>query len=103
MIGDKCPTCGRRKTNRSPDQNARYWALIGLLMEKGKEKNLNYSKDDWHDMMKIKFLGAREIELPSGKVITRVNDTHNLDTIEFGEFLDKVQAWAAEKGVFLDS
>lgn len=102
MIGDKCPTCGRRM-NRTPEQNKRYWALIALLMEKGNEKNLKYFKEDWHDMMKIKFLGAREVKLPSGKVITRVNDTHNLDTNEFGEFLDQVQAWASEHGVFLDS
>ena len=88
MLGDRCPTCGRRM-NRTPEQNKRYFALIGLLIEKGALKGLNYSKEDWHDMLKMKFLGADEVELPNKKVITRIHDSHNLDTTEFGEFLDQ--------------
>ena len=50
---------------------------------------------------KSKFLGADDIRLPDGKVVVRPFSSSELDKPEFADFLDQIQAWAAERGIVL--
>lgn len=104
--------------NRTPEQNKRYWALVQLLADKDVQGQ-KYTKDEWHNYLRCRFLGAKEVKLPgkmpnkeiaallqnldTGRTLIIPTETHNLDVAEFGEYLDQVQAWAAEHDVFLDS
>ena len=100
MRVDRCPSCHRRLT-RSNEQNRLYWALLHLLADKVKNKGQSYSADTWHLYCKSRFLGCDDHVLPSGKTLTLPRSTASLDVAEFGEYLDKVQAWAAERDVYL--
>lgn len=99
----RCPTCGQRTDLATYEQKKRYFSLIGLLIEKSHEKGLRYDKDLLSDMLKLKFLGARETVLPSGKVITQLPSIAGLSVDKMAKYQDQCEAWAADKGVWLDS
>ena len=96
----RCPTCGR-KSRRSSEANRRYWALLHEISEGVKPDGKQYGSEAFHDYFKTKFLGADDRELPNGKTLVIPHSTADLDTAEFGDYLDQVQAWAAERGVQL--
>ena len=96
-----CPTCGRRE-KRSNQANSRYWALINLLSEQVKPNGAQYSPESWHCYAKGRFLGMRDITLPSGQTVTVPLSSADLDTAEFSRYMAEVEAWAAsEAGVYL--
>ena len=99
---DRCPTCGRRRTRSTP-ANARYWLLLHTIAERLHPQGRTYSADQWHQYAKSRWLGCDEVPLPNGKVLTIPHSSARLDVAEFGEFMEKVEAWAADHGVFLDS
>jgi hypothetical protein len=96
---DRCPTC-KRLLRRSNPQNARYWALLHKIAHKilGGE----YNVESWHHYLKSEFLGCNDVMLPSRKVLTIPNSTAGLDVAEFNDYMTKVEAWAAERDVYLD-
>ena len=96
-----CPTC-HRKMRRSGESNRRYWALLAELSEKLKPSGFQYSRQTWHIYFREKFLEAEEVKLPNHKTRIVATSTADLDKAEFSEYLDKVQAWCAERGVWLD-
>jgi len=96
----RCPTCGR-KQRRSSEANRRYWALLHEISEGIKPTGEAYGSETWHEYFKQRFLGADEVQLPNGKSFLRSHSTADLETAGFAEYLDKVQAWAAQRGVYL--
>jgi len=86
----------RRK--RTKPQNRRYWGN-GVLSQIAQQAAVNgklFSAETWHEQFKRMFIGV--IELPNGQVIGKSSTT--LSTLEFCEFSDKVEAFAAtELGV----
>jgi len=98
-MADKCPTCGRART-RSSEQNRRYWALVHAISEKPVQ-GVQYSADTWHLYLKQRFLGAIDIQLPNGKTITIPQTTTSLDTMDFNDYMTKVEVWASEHGIYL--
>ena len=94
-----CPTCGRART-RSSEANRRYWSLVNALADKPVQ-GVNYSPDSWHLYLKQRFLGSRDVTLPSGKTITIPQTTTSLDVAEFNDYMGRVEAWAAEHDVYL--
>lgn len=101
MKVDRCPTCHRRYT-RSTQANALYWLLLHRLSEQLHPGGKTYSPESYHTYYKSKYLGCDEVVMPNGKAIQIPRSTANLDVAEFGEFFDKVQADAAERGVWLE-
>jgi hypothetical protein len=61
-----------------------------------------YSADTWHLYFKSRYLGSHDVELPNGKVLTIPNSTKPSDVDAFSDYMTKVEAWAAERGVYLD-
>ncbi len=98
---ERCPTC-KRKYKRSSEANRRYWALMHQLSEQLRPNGQTYSADSFHLWAKSKFLGCEDHLLPSGKTTTIVMSTAHLDTAEFSDYMTKVEAWANERGVFLE-
>ena len=99
---ERCPTCKRLKKRSNP-MNSRYWLLLHLIADGVKPDGQQFSPESFHTYFKSKFLGMDEIKLPSGKVVQFPKSTAELDSAEFAEYLDKVEAYAAEKwDVFLE-
>lgn len=96
-----CPTCGR-KPKRSSEANRRYWAIINLLSEKVKPNGQQFSPESFHTYLKCRFLGMRELQMPSGQAITVPVSSADLDTSEFNDYMTQCEAWAAEMGVYLE-
>lgn len=100
MSQDRCPTCGRRKTRRNP-QNAIYWSLLYLIAEKLRPGGVEYTAEQFHKYYASRFLGCDDVKLPNGKTLTIPRSTASLDVAEFSDYFDAVQADAAERGVHL--
>ena len=86
-------TVDRRK--RTKAQNMRYWGN-GVLKQIADQATVNgklYSAETWHEQFKRMFIGV--IELPNGQCIGM--SSAKLSTVEFCEFCDKVEAWAASE------
>ena len=96
----KCPTCG--KVKRSSEANRRYWKLIHLISENIKPNGSIYKPETWHIYHKGRYLGMNDITLPSGQVITIPQSTTDLDSVDFSNYMQNVEVWAAEHGVYLD-
>ena len=78
---------------RTKAQNRRYWGN-GVLKQIADQAAVNgrlYSAETWHEQFKRQFIGV--IELPSGEVIGK--SSADLNTAEFCEFCDQVEAYAA--------
>ena len=91
---------------RGNPQNARYWLLIHALADGLKPKGANgepvqYSADAWHVYCKQRWLGADDVTLPNGKVYSQPRSSAELDKQEFAEYMQAVEAWACEHGIFL--
>ena len=89
-------TIARRK--RTSKQNRRYWGngVLKQIAEQAAPGGKLYSAEIWHEQFKRKFIGV--IELPDGSV--QGESSTGLDTAQFCEFSDQVEAWAAtELGV----
>jgi hypothetical protein len=75
--------------------------MIGNLLQHPKLAHLTKPVLDLY--FRDKFLGGKEVTLPSGKVIYQVHSlsrTKGPDVPTMSEFMDKVQAWCAEVGVW---
>jgi hypothetical protein len=96
----RCPTCGRRHKRSNP-ANARLWALYGALSSKLRPDGKTYSPEQFHLYYKTRFLGATDQLLPNGVTLVIPNSTADLDVAEFSDYMDAVEADAAERGVYL--
>jgi hypothetical protein len=72
------------------------------MSEKLKPAGEHYSPETWHQWAKSRFLGCDEFSLPNGKTLTIPKSSANLDVAEFNEFMEEVEAWAAERDVYLE-
>ena len=114
----RCPTCKRKRTRSNP-ANARLW-LLYHMMEKyevpvidengdfvldknGNKRMTTHSAETWHYFFKKMFLGKTDIRLPNGKYAEVINSTAELDVSQFAEYMEQVEQFAAERGVYLDA
>lgn len=98
---ERCPAC-KRKLKRSSEANRKYWSLLHLMSEKLRPQGRQFAADTLHLWAKSKFLGTVDHVLPGGKVHSEPNSTADLDTAEFSDYFDRVQAFANEQGVYLE-
>lgn len=89
-----------RKLTRSLNANAYYHAAVAAPF-------LEWLKENWgdnaitheqaHEVLKRKVLGTIDkIDESTGEVFEITPTTHDMDQIEFGEFIEKCAAWLAE-------
>ena len=98
----KCDKCGQRN-KRSLPQNARLHSLFMLLQDSVKAKDGEYHSAMWWKVMtKAEYLGFAEFRKPDGSVIQVIRSTADLDVTELNEFMTRVEAYAAKRGVYLE-
>ncbi len=103
FLADKLQGGGRwvlriSRRKRTSAQNRRYWGrgVLAQIAEQAAPGGRMFSAENWHELMKRKFIGVHE--LPDGSVVGKSSTT--LTTVEFAEFCDQVEAYAAcELGV----
>ena len=85
---------GRLRQNRSLRQNSYLWAIYRLIAQET-------GNDEYriHAVMKGLFLPLEDLELPNGTTVKTLGSTKGLSTTDFGEFIDKVKAFAGEQGI----
>lgn len=84
----------QEKSKRSLNQNSAYWGIaIEILCEC--EAFGGYTKEEIHDALRKEFLS--KVDPNTG--LTKIRSTTDLNTVEFNEYYEKIQRWAAE---FLD-
>jgi hypothetical protein len=76
--------------------------LINAISANLPVKDEHYSADSWHLYMKQRFLGADDIRLPNGKIVTQPKSSADLDTPEFCDYMQKVEVWAHEHDIYLE-
>lgn len=87
-----------RKKTRSLNQNAYYWAAVVTPFTEWLRENYGDSridKEQAHEMLKIKILGAKKKEI-AGESVVLVPQSKTLNTEEFEEYIEKCSAWLAE-------
>lgn len=97
----RCPGCGR-KHKRTHQANARYWLLLHTIAEKVKPNGEAFSAEAFHTYFKSRYLGCDDMKLPNGKTLPIPHSSADLDTAEFNTYMEQVEAWAAERDVYLD-
>lgn len=93
ISGEVRLTVERRRDKRSNQQNAYLWGVVYPAVREGlMEQGFDFTMEEVHEAMKWKFLQKHEegIELPT------VRSTTSLTTVEFSEYKEKIQRWAAE-------
>jgi hypothetical protein len=98
---DRCPACGRRHRRSNP-ANSRYWLLLHAIADKVKPGGISYSPETWHTYCKSRWIGCDDTLMPNGKTLSIPKSSANLDVTEFNDYMAKVEAWAMERGVWLD-
>ena len=74
-----------------------YHAVADKLTPQG----VSYSAETWHKYFASRFLGCEETRLPNGTILQIPYSTTDLDVAEFGDYMTKVEAWAADHDVYL--
>lgn len=87
---------------RSTEANRRYWLLLHAMADKLKPNGQTFSADVWHTWAKSKYLGCDDVTLPNGKVLAIPRSSADLDVAEFNEFMTALEAFANERGVWLE-
>lgn len=84
------------RERRSIDQNALYWLWLNCIMDETGEH-----KDNLHEYFKTKFLGVDDRQC-FGHHFFLPNTTTKLDTLQFKNYLDRIQEFASvELGITL--
>jgi hypothetical protein len=96
----RCPTCGQSQ-KRSLPQNARLHKLFMLMAENFKGKDGLYHPHQWWKVMcKDRWLGYNEYEGANG-IIYALKSTAELSVEELNTFMNEVEKFCAERGVYL--
>ncbi|HFF2322817.1 TPA: recombination protein NinB [Pseudomonas aeruginosa] len=86
------------KSKRSIEQNKRYWSLLRELASVAWVDNRQFDDQVWHEQFKRWFIGCEDVALPDGSTELRGISTTKLSVDEFGIYMTKIEAWAAEQG-----
>ena len=97
----KCPTCNQ-VPRRSLPQNNRLHLLFDAISRKvvADDKLLHHALW-WKTVMKDRWLGYNEIVASNGKVIYSLRGTADLTIEELNNFMERVERYAAEHGIYL--
>lgn len=89
-----------RKLTRTLNQNGYWWvAVVGPFTEWLREAygDPGITAEQAHEMLKVQALGWDERLIEStGQTMRLIPRSHDLNTAEFGELIDKAAAWLAE-------
>ena len=83
---------------RHRQQNAFLWAAVYKdIAEQVWTDGRQFSSEVWHEYFGRMFLPLEDVELPGGEVIQRRASTTRLGVKEFADYVNQVQAYAAQE------
>jgi len=85
------------KKSRSLEQNAYYWVVVGIISD-----YTGYDKDGLHEAFKRNFIGKDEGKDMFGNYYCKPKSTTELNTKQFGEYLDKVMLYALNNEIQIE-
>lgn len=88
-------------SKRSAAQNRLYWTWLREVAEQMEVEGEKLTKEDWHDLCRMKWLGVKVITLAGKEYPRPAKSTTKLKVGEFAEYLTKIEAHFLEKGVVL--
>src|SRR5690606_7746340 len=100
VIGEYDPT-------RSSEQNRLYWALMTQIERRAADDDgVQHPKEWWHYKLRVE-LGYADgtIEIKTGGIRVEIpypKSTTKMGKREFSEYYTKVEAWAAEREIYLE-
>lgn len=83
-----------KRTNRSLEQNARYWAILNAFSKTVKIGGRHFAPDVLHEHLKREFIGITA--LPSGMPMAKSSAALAVD--EFVAYTQQVEVWMIEQG-----
>lgn len=88
---------------RNLNQNALYWKWLSLMADHFNEKSLShhYTKEEMHDLMRHLYLGYEDIKVGNTIIKGQLKSTADLDRSEMSEYMQKIEAWAAQHDLLL--
>lgn len=89
-----CVTVDEYRAKRSAEQNRLFHALLNVIAENASIDGKYYDAETWKELIRRKFIGTEEINLPDGSRIERGISTASLSVAEFTLLIERVQAWA---------
>lgn len=90
-------TVAEAKSKRSTSQNARYWARLSEIAEQAWVDGQQFRKEAWHEHFSDLYAPKREITLPSGEIRLVRTSTTDMNTIEFNDYMMRVDLYAAQE------
>jgi hypothetical protein len=82
---------------RSNPQNRYYWGLVIPLIQKGIEDlGTELTKEETHELLKARFNFSEIVNEETGECIQIPRSTTTLNKEQFGEYISKIQQFAAE-------
>jgi hypothetical protein len=88
-------------SNRSLSQNALYWMWMGEMATHFASRGAEIDKDKAHDLMRHQHLGYEDIVINNTVINSQLKSTTKLTKGEMHDYMEKVDAWAADHGVLL--
>lgn len=87
----------KMQRNRSNNQNCYYWGVVIKLCRAGLiDIGYRVSQEQTHDFLKSNFATKEIVNEDSGEILRSVGSTTEMNTMEFSNFIEYIQQWAAE-------
>jgi len=85
------------KPKRSTPANRYYWGVVVELIYLAlKESGWEVNREGTHELLRVRFLSEDKPIGNDGEFVTRVKSTTELDSKEFGEYVEACKRFAAE-------
>lgn len=79
------------KSTRSNQQNRLWWLYVNII-----SKEIGYTKDELHEILKYKFLKRSKVDEDTGEIFEYLGSTTKLNKTDFANMVNELIRWAAE-------
>lgn len=85
------------KPKRSTPANRYYWGVVVELIYLAlKDTGWEVNREGTHELLRVRFLSEDKPIGNDGEFVTRVKSTTELDSVEFGTYIERCKQFAAE-------
>ncbi len=89
------------KAKRSTAQNDLYWEWMTIMAAYFSRPPRAFSKDDFHDLMRHKFLPLENKTVGNTPMPAKLTSTTALGVSRMYNFMMQIDVWSAEQGCYL--
>lgn len=84
-------TIQKLKSSRSLQQNRLWWLYVTIIA-----KEIGYTKEELHEILKFKFLKREKVDEKTGEVFEYLESTTKLGKSDFADMVNDLIQWSAE-------